>query len=138
MSEKRIRYCTTIFALDRINQIFSTCEWDNDNYKDYLKSYDKHYGLHLINENKELSIIIEYSNIIWNYKMFYGSCKKKFKPLLADDERWLTIEKQIFEDLKMIGLENIYNEVINYLKRKEYFEYNKKINLQFKKYCIYS
>jgi len=136
MSEKRIRYCTTIFALDRINQVFTICVWDNDNYKDYLKSYNKHYGLNLIKENKELSIIIEYSNIIWNYKMFYGSCKKKFKPLLTDDERWLTIEKQIFADLKMIGLENIYNEVMNYLKRKKYFEYNKKSNLQFKKYCV--
>ncbi len=136
MNEKRIRYCTTIFALDKINQIFSTCEWDNDNYKDYLKSYNKHYGLNLINETRELSIIIEYSNIIWDYKVFYGSCKKKYKPLLEGDERWLTIEKQIFEDLKMIGLENICNEVMNYLKRKEYFEYNKKINLQFKSYCV--
>lgn len=29
-----------------------------------IKSYDKHYGFNLISENKEISIIIEYSNII--------------------------------------------------------------------------
>lgn len=135
MNEKRIRYCTTIFILDK-NQTFSISLWDKDDYQEFLKEVNKHYGLHLISENKELSITIEYSNIIWNYKVFYGSCKKKFKPLLIDDERWLTIEKQIFEDLKRMGLEVIYDKVIEHLKRKEYFEYNKKSNLQFKKYCI--
>lgn len=136
MNEKRIRYCTTIFPLDRINQIFSVCTWDNDDYEDYLKSCNNHYGLHLINENKVLSITMEYSNIIWNYKVFYGSYKNKFNPLLIDDERWIIIEKQIFEDLKMMGLEKIYAQVKECLKRKEYFEYNKKSDLQFKKYCV--
>lgn len=136
MNEKRIRYCTTVFALDRINQVLGISLWDKDNYQDILKEENKHYGLHLIRENKELSIIMEYSNIIWNYKIFYGSCKKKFNPLLIDDERWLTIKKQIFEDLKRMGLEAIYDKVIDHLKRKEYFEYNKKSDLQFKKYCV--
>lgn len=68
--------------------------------------------------------------------MLFGSYKKRFKPLLIDDERWITIEKQIFEDLKMRGLEKIYAQVKDCLKRKEYFEYNKKSDLQFKKYCV--
>lgn len=135
MKEKRIRYCTTIFALDRIEQTFSICVWDKDNYKDYLIAYNQHYGLHLLHEEKEISIIMEYSNIIWNYKLFYGSCKKKFKPLLLNDERWQTIEKVIFDDLKMMGLEEIYDKVIMYLKKHEYFEYHKESDLQFKKYC---
>lgn len=136
MNQKRIRYFTTIFALDRINHIFSLCTQDNDNYTDYLKSYNKHYGLHLIDENKVLFITIEYSNLIWNYKVFLASCKKRFKPLSIVDERWLTIKKQIFEDLKMMGLEKIGEQVIDYLKQKKYFEYNEKSDLQFKKYCV--
>lgn len=65
-----------------------------------------------------------------------ASCKKRFKPLSIVDERWLTIKKQIFEDLKMMGLEKIGEQVIDYLKQKKYFEYNEKSDLQFKKYCV--
>jgi len=136
MHQKRIRYCTTIFALDRITQSFSISTWDEDNYNDYLKSYNKNYGLHLIDTNNQVSIIMEYSNIIWNYKVFYGSCKKSFKASQPNDERWSTIEKVIFGDLKMIGLTAIYDQVIHCLKNKEYFEYQQKSSLQFKKYCV--
>ena len=132
MIEKRTWYCTTIFVLDRVNQSFSVTVSDNDNYKKYLKSYDKHYGLYWINEKNILSIIIEYSNIIGNYKVLYGSCKKKFKPLSINDERWSRIEKKIYDDLEMMGLEKTFDQVMESLKRQECFEYNKISDLQFK------
>lgn len=95
-----------------------------------------HYGLKIISEQKENFITIEYSNIIWEYKILFGSYKKKYKPLTENDERWQFIEESLKSDLKTIGLSHLKEEILTSLKKKEYFKYQKVTDMQFKKYCI--
>lgn len=136
MYNQRTRYCTTIFALDRINYQFNIAGWDKDTYEDIVSEQHIHTGLFLIDNKKALSIRIEYLNIIWDYKVFFGSCKKKYKKLEDNDERWKTIEECLYDDLKRMGLEELYDDVITHLKNNEYYEFNEKRDVQFKKYCI--
>ena len=135
MEGKGVRYIRRIFSLDReIGQI-SICTWDND-FDDFLEEENKHYGLKLISDKEEILVVMEYSNIIWNYKIYYGSYKKKYKLLNYDDERWIEIEKGLQEDLKVMGLDNLKDEILSNLKSKKYFEYKNKSQEQFKRYCV--
>lgn len=137
MYNQRTRYCTTILALDRINYCFNFACWDNDAYQELIEIHYKHEGLHLINESPCIYIRIEYLNIIWDYKVFFGSCKKKYKKLdNLEDERWQTIDKYIYDDLKRMGLEELYEDVLLSIKSNKYYEFKDVRNIQFKKYCI--
>lgn len=136
MSKTNIRYCTTFIMLDRPRWEFNVSEWDKDNYLELIPEFDKHHGFHLISQEKEVYIRIEYTNIIWDYKIFYASCKKNTKQLEENDPRWKDIEEIIMSDLKRMGLNELFDKVMNYLKNKEYFEYQEKTDMQFKKYCI--
>ena len=133
--EKHTRYITTIFTLDR-NTIYGLTRNDNDDIKDYMDEEEKHYGLKMISTKEEIKMIIEYTNIIWNYRFYYGTHKKKYKPLSKNDERWENIEKRILSDLKTMGLENLKDEVLQHLKKQQYYEYKNKKEEQFKKYYI--
>lgn len=134
--DKRIRYGTRIFMLDRINQNIGGFIWDKDDLEYILKENEKHYGLKLISEDKKVFIIMEYSNIIWNYKIYFGSYKKRYNELTKDDERWITIETDLAQDLKTMGLDMLKNEILIHLKDNKYFEYQNKVEEQFRKYCI--
>lgn len=136
MDDKRIRYVNRIITLDRINWDNTITILDKENITDILDEFDKHYGLKLINSQEETSIKIEYSNIIWQYRIYYGSCKRKYNNLTNDDERWTVIEKYIESDLKMIGLENLKDNILLSLKNNEYYQYKIEKDEQFKKYCI--
>lgn len=136
MNDKRTRFITTIFTLDRIMHSINHINWDNEDVSNLIKEYEKHYGLKLINLKEEILIIAEYNNIIWVYRIYYGSYKKQYKSLIEDDDRWQTIEKQIQFDLKTMGVDILKDKVLLSLKNKEYFEYKIKIEKQFKKYCI--
>lgn len=136
MNDKRIRYVTTIFTLDRIHQSIGITIWDNEDLSDIIKAEEKHYGLKMISSKEELLIEIEYTNIIWKYRIYYGSYKKKYKPLIKDDERWEMIDNQLARDLKMIGLDALKDKALLSLKNNEYFEYKNKIDKQFKRYCV--
>lgn len=136
MDNKNIRYVTTIFALDRIINDISISLWNNDDINYILSEQEKHYGLKMISLKEEIFIEIEYKNIIWNYKIYYASYKKRYRELEYNDERWISIEKKLIEDLKMMGIENIKDDILCALKNKEYYEYKNKIDSQFKKYCI--
>ncbi|MDE6142015.1 MAG: NUDIX hydrolase, partial [Bacilli bacterium] len=136
MNEITTRYCTTFILLDRIDFCFNTSGWNKSNIKDIIEEYDKHYGFHLISQNSELHIRVEYTNIIWDYKIFYASCKKRYKPLDESDERWVKIEKLIQDDLNRMGLKELLETVITHLKNREYYEYKEVTDMQFKRYCI--
>lgn len=136
MNAKKTRFIIHIFTLDRNYNGIRLTTWNEDDLKKFLQLEEKHYGLKIISDNKETFIKIEYSNIIWNYEIYFGSYKKRFKVLVEGDERWSFIKKGIQEDLKMMGLEGLCDIVITHLKSKEYFEYNKNSDLQFKKYCV--
>lgn len=136
MDNKRIRYINRIFTIDKINQSIELTIWDKEDITNFLNEYDKHYGLKLINSKEEIFIKIEYSNIIWQYRIYLGSYKRKYLFLTTNDERWQTIEKFIDSDLKMIGLENLKNDILLSLKNNEYYEYKIKKDEQFKKYCV--
>ena len=134
--DKKIRYITRVFTLDRIEQGLQASNWDKDDLEPILEDMEKHYGLKIISENKEVFLVMEYSNIIWNYKIYFGSYKKRFKPLAKDDERWQKIEKGLLEDLKTMGINHLKDEVLTHLKDKTYFEYQNKVEEQFKQYCV--
>lgn len=136
MNNKRIRYITSIFTLDRIDQSVGITIWDDGDISKFVEEQEKHYGLKLISSNKEVLIEIEYTNIIWKYRIYYGSYKKRYKVLTADDERWKEIETRVFTDLKVFGMEKLKDKILLCLKNKEYFEYKEKTDIQFKKYCI--
>lgn len=72
---KNTRYLTRIFTLDRF--YYGTCytSWENE-LDQYLEEENTHYGLKIISEQEEAFITIEYSNIIWEYKILFGSYKK--------------------------------------------------------------
>ena len=136
MNETVIRYCTTFITLDRPGWKFNIDARNKEDYEEEIKEFDKHHGFHLISEDKELHIRIEYTNIIWDYKILYASCKKHYKALEKEDERWPLIEKTIEFDLKRMGLKELLETVMTHLKNKEYFEYNEKTDMQFKRYYI--
>ena len=136
MKDKRIRYINKIFTLDRINKSIELTIWDKENINDYLNEFDKHYGLKLINEKEKILVTVEYPNIIWQYRIYYGSYKKKYHTLTKDDERWIYIEKNIESDLKMTGLDELKDEILQSLKNNKYYKYSTKKVEQFKRYCI--
>ena len=55
---------------------------------------------------------------------------------MKNDKRWIVIQKQIGQDLKLMGLEKIMNQLISNIKNNEIFMYEEEQNLPFKKYCI--
>lgn len=136
MNEKRIRYGFRVLGLDRLVQQFCGFVWDEFDLESMVEEQNKRYGLKRISEREELYIRMEYSNIIWEYRVYYGSYKKRYKPLTENDERWEIIEKYIEEDLKVMGLQDLKREVMTSLKTKQYFEYQKVSNEQFKRYCV--
>ena len=136
MEEKNTRYIYTFITLDKIERCPSLVTWDQNDYEPFILSQDKHYGLKIVSEKEELFIRIEYTNIIWEYKLLFSSYKKKYKPLTSNDEKWYKIEKQVLIDLKMMGLEDLKEDVLNNLKNNKYFEYKTKKEEQFKNYCI--
>lgn len=136
MNDKKIRYVATIFTLDRIYQSLGITSWDKESFFNFVKEQEKKYGLKLISSKEEILIIVEYTNIIWNYKIYYGTYKNKYKSITANDERWTKIEKQLEIDLKIIGLNELKNAVLTSLQNQKYFEYKIKIEKQFKKYCV--
>lgn len=94
VNNKKTRYVTTIFTLDRINQSTGITAWDKESFSNFIKEQEKKYGLKLICSKEKILIIVEYTNIIWNYKIYYGSYKNKYKSFSTNDERWPNIEKQ--------------------------------------------
>lgn len=110
--------------------------WHMEEFKHFLHEKELHYGLHLIAEKEIVSIEIEYTNIIWNYQIYFGSYKKRYHALAQDDERWEQIEKGLIEDLKAMELESLKDEVLAHLKQNQYLVYQNKVDEQFKKYCI--
>lgn len=136
MNNKKIRYITSVFTLDKIIQSVGMSIWDNEDITKFIEEQEKHYGLKLISTKEELLIEVEYTNIIWKYRIYYGSYKKRYKELNENDERWEQIEEKVLNDLKVFGMEKIKDKVLLSLKNKEYFEYKVKIEKQFKRYCV--
>jgi len=136
MNDKSTRYMTTIFTLDGIMQSTGITTWNKNDFYNFVKEQEKNKGLKLISLKEEILVIVEYNNIIWNYTIYYGSYKKKYKSLIKDDERWENLENIVKNDLKMIGLDELTEEILINLKSKKYFEYKIKIEKQFKKYCV--
>lgn len=136
MNIKRIRYITSIFTLDKIYESVNITVWDKKDISDFIEEQEKHYGLKLINTNEELLVEIEYTNIIWKYRIYYGAYKKSFKQLTENDERWFQIKEKILADLKTFGMEELQDSILINLKKKNYFKYKENIDKQFKKYCI--
>lgn len=135
MNEKKTRYIVRILTLDRFYYGTGYVSWNNELEK-FLEEENKHYGLKIISKQNEGLITIEYTNIIWEYIILFGSYKKKYKPLLKNDERWTFIEQSLQQDLKTMGLENLLEKVLEHLKKNKYFEYKEISPLQFKKYCV--
>lgn len=135
MDNKMTRYGTRIFTLDRNSNTNLWC-WNETDINNFLEKENKRYGLKIINNKSEIKICVEYSNIIWEYRLYFGSFKKRFKILTENDDRWSILEEFISNDLKVMGLEFLKEQIIIELKNKNYFEYNKKINEQFKNYCV--
>lgn len=135
MNEKCRRHQVRVITLDRFYHGTGFTAWE-DMFEEFKKIEDKHYGLKIISEKEEILIQMEYTNIIWNYRLFFGSYKKKYKKLEQDDERWKYIEESISEDLKMMELNNLKEKILEHLKKNEYFEYIEKTEKQLKKYCI--
>ena len=136
MNNKRIRYVNRIFTLDRINQSPQLTIWDKEDITDYLNENEKHYGLKLINDKEVVFTKIEYTNMIWQYRIYLGSYRRKYLSLTINDERWHTIEKDILSDLKMMGLENLKDDIMKSFKNNQYYEYKIVKDEQFKRYCV--
>lgn len=136
MNDKNIRYIFTIFTLDKTLQSVGITTWNKDGFTDLLKEQERKYGLKLIRQKEEISIIVEYTNITWIYKIYYGSYKKKYNVLNENDDRWIPIKKQIQTDLKVMGLDNLNDDILSHLMNNNYFEYTIKIKKQFKNYCV--
>lgn len=137
MTDKHMRIIRTILTLDQINNspVIDIAD-DDSKFKEVFEWYENYYGLKIHNEIEEVHIIIEYTNIIWNYRIYFGSYKKRYKPLSIDDERWEAIEKIIRQDLKIMGIEDMTNVVLKKLMNKEHFDYHEKRELQFQRYYI--
>ena len=136
MNDKKTRYMNTIIIFDKTRGITGITSWRQDSLSEFLMEQEKHYGLKIISKKEEIFVNVEYNNIIWEYKIYYGSYKKKNNIPLISEEKWKKIERQLGIDLKMIGLEELKDVVLNSLKNGEYFEYKTKIKKQFKKYCV--
>lgn len=136
MNDKNIRYIFTIFTLDKNLQSVGITTWNKDGFTDLLKEQERKYGLKLISQKEEISVIVEYTNITWIYKIYYGSYKKKYNVLNENDDRWIPIKKQIQADLKVMGLDNLNDDILSHLMNNNYFEYTIKIEKQFKNYCV--
>lgn len=106
MNNINIRYQTPIFA-NKIEQITGITNYNIKDFSNFIKEPKKHYGSKLINFKEEILVIVEYTNIIWNYKIYYGSYKNKYQSVKIYDHRWEEIEKRIKIDLKMIGLNEL-------------------------------
>ena len=137
MDNIKTRYGIRLFVLDRDIRGLSYFVWDKDfDFEEIIKKEERKYGLKLISTDKEVSVIMKYSNIIWDYNVYFASYKKRYQPLLENDERWETIEKALEFDLKTMGLELLKKDILTSLKKKEYFEYHNKSLKQFKNYYI--
>lgn len=137
MAEKHTRIIKRILTLDRINHSPAIDVVDDETkFKEGFEWYENHYGLKIHSVIEEVHIIIEYTNIIWNYRIYFGSYKKRFKPLSIDDERWTAIEKLVRQDLKTMGIEDMTNVVLNKFINKEYFEHFERKESQFKRYYV--
>lgn len=136
MNDKNIRYIFTIFTLDKNLQSVGITTWNKDGFTDLLKEQERKYGLKLISQKEEISVIVDYTNITWIYKIYYGSYKKKYNVLNENDDRWIPIKKQIQADLKVMGLDNLNDDILSHLMNNNYFEYTIKIEKQFKNYCV--
>ena len=136
MNDKNIRYIFTIFTLDKTLQSVGITTWNKDGFTDLLKEQERKYGLKLISQKEEISVIVEYTNITWIYKIYYGSYKKKYNVLNENDDRWIPIKKQILADLKVMGLDNLNDDILSHLMNNNYFEYTIKIEKQYKNYCV--
>ena len=136
MNDKNRRYIFTIFTLDKTLQSVGITTWNKDGFTDLLKEQERKYGLKLISQKEEISVIVEYTNITQIYKIYYGSYKKKYNVLNENDDRWIPIKKQILADLKVMGLDNLNDDILSYLMNNNYFEYTIKIEKQFKNYCV--
>lgn len=136
MNDKKTRYINTIITFDKTREGTGITSWREDSFQEFLKEQEKHYGLKLLSKKEEIFVSVEYNNIKWEYKIYYGSYKKKNKIPLISEEKWRKIERQLGIDLKMIGLEELKDVILNNLKKGDYFEYTTKIEKQFKKYCV--
>ena len=56
MNNKKIRYITSIFTLDKIIQSVGMSIWDNEDITKFIEEQEKHYGLKLISTKEELLI----------------------------------------------------------------------------------
>ena len=45
MNNKRIRYITSIFTLDRLEQSVGIIVWDDEDISKHIEEQEKHYGL---------------------------------------------------------------------------------------------
>lgn len=137
LDDKCVRYITRILTLDKERYSTNWIAWkEHYDLEKFLSEEFIHYGLHLVSKNSEVFIRIEYTNMIWEYRIFYGSYKKKYKTLSQGDERWPKFEKDILDDLKIMGVEYFKDEILYHLKKQKYFEHKNKIDKQFKRYCI--
>lgn len=87
MYSKRTRYIRRIFTLDRYHKGTGIYTWHIEDFEEYLQEQELHYGLHLISEKEEVSIKVEYTNMIWDYQIYFGSYQKKYHPLTKEDDR---------------------------------------------------
>ncbi len=135
--DKRVRYVTLLFTLDKSNDCIGQFVWDVDNFDDFFKENEKRYGLKLVSNDKQVSIVVEYTNIIWDFKVYFTAYRKRYKVLSSkDDDRWKKLENYLSNNLKLIGLENLIDEIIECLQNGKHFEYKNKIDKQFKRYCV--
>jgi len=63
MNDKNRRYIFTIFTLDKTLQSVGITTWNKDGFTDLLKEQERKYGLKLISQKEEISVIVEYTNI---------------------------------------------------------------------------
>ena len=136
MNDKKTRYINTIITFDKTREETGITSWREDSFPEFLMEQEKHYGLKILSKKEEIFVKVEYNNIIWEYKIYYGSYKNKNKTPLISEEKWKKIERQLGIDLKMIGLKELKDVILNSLKKGEYFEYTTQIEKQFKKYCV--
>ncbi|MBQ6687111.1 MAG: hypothetical protein IJN03_01145 [Bacilli bacterium] len=136
MNDKKTRYVITIFTLDKLHQSIGLTTWDKERCYEFFKEQEKRYGLKLISSKEEVLIVVEYNNIIWEYMIYYGSYKKRYKTLESNDERKIQIEKRLLADLKTIGLEELKEDILKHLETGTRFEYKIKLDTQFKNYCV--
>ena len=72
MNEKKTRYGLMIFTLDQINRSVGVFSWNEKDIDYIIKEQEEHFGLKPLTTKAEAHIVMEYSNIIWNYKIYYN------------------------------------------------------------------